>query len=492
MKQRLLAGTAIVTVAAAGALAGTQLEQSATVSTVTARPVADAQVREASPSTNYGDTVLATDGGSGVRIQSALRFNVDVTGPITKATLRVRDSDNATADGPQVFKAATNSWSESGVTWQNRPLTSGDPVADVGAIAAGAWAEWDVTSAVQANGSYSFKLTQGSTDGARFYSREGTSPPELVLQVDTPPTTTTTTTTTITAPQPTDGFAGLPFSSGAVKFADYQTSPENVQSLWRYLTDGYFGPQPCPGHATYGFTDAADPQIDWSASGGDPRPAFDNAIHPGYRELDTAGNQSCYDKQSQPSSTRTQLGGVGGSDVAYYMPSGTRDLVGFSEWLDPATPLPYNVASGGGNTYYTQWWQQKSVSSSGAPYGHPTLIMYEGRDGFKLVYDGPAGLREYIFSAARGVPVPRGVWLRFALDIYETTSSSGAYRLWADLDGGALNFTPLTPKVSAPTIWGGNVKSAMNMGPYHKLTLPRNWHRQANVEIVEHPVGDPW
>jgi parallel beta-helix repeat protein len=192
----LALGTGVVGAAVLGG------EQSATVSTVTVRPVADARVQESSPGTNYGGGSLRTDGGSGVRVQSAIRFNVQVSGQIVGATLRLRDSDDPTADGPEVFKTATNTWPEDGVTWANRPLTSGGSLSKIGPIGTGEWASWDVSSAVTGNGSVSLKLTQDSTDGARFYQRESTSPPELVLQVETPSTTTTTTTTTTIPPSP--------------------------------------------------------------------------------------------------------------------------------------------------------------------------------------------------------------------------------------------------------------------------------------------------
>jgi hypothetical protein len=37
---------------------------------------------------------------------------------------------------------------------------------------------------VTGNGSYDFVLLPDSTDGVSFYSREGTSPPQLVLTIE--------------------------------------------------------------------------------------------------------------------------------------------------------------------------------------------------------------------------------------------------------------------------------------------------------------------
>jgi hypothetical protein len=55
----------------------------------------------------------------------------------------------------------------------------------VGAIGTNAWAEWDVTALVTADGTYNFNLAQTSTDGVSYNSREAsdaTLRPELVVE----------------------------------------------------------------------------------------------------------------------------------------------------------------------------------------------------------------------------------------------------------------------------------------------------------------------
>ena len=148
---------------------------------------ADARTYEASPGTNYGTSYLRADGGGDPDVDSYLRFTVSgVLGPIQSAKLRLY-AYSPTADGPAVFTTATT-WSESTITWSNRPATTSGATDDKGAIATNSWVEYDVSPFVTGNGTYSFRLATTSSDGVDFYSREHTDPalrPELVLSVGT-------------------------------------------------------------------------------------------------------------------------------------------------------------------------------------------------------------------------------------------------------------------------------------------------------------------
>ena len=79
-----------------------------------------------------------------------------------------------TEDGPAVF-GTSNDWTESGITWANRPQPSTGVIGDTGAVTAGAFAEWDVTSLVDGDGPLSMLLASAVEDGTQFNSRE-TSP----------------------------------------------------------------------------------------------------------------------------------------------------------------------------------------------------------------------------------------------------------------------------------------------------------------------------
>ena len=150
----------------------------------------DARVHEANPSTNYGtSTTLRADGGTDPDVESSLRFAVSgLPGQVTRATLRLY-ATTGTVDGPAVYRAS-GSWTQTGVVWTNRPAASGAPLSDSGSIATGSWVEWDVSPAVSGEGTYDFKLQTVSTDGVDFRSREGTTPPQLVVETATEPDTT--------------------------------------------------------------------------------------------------------------------------------------------------------------------------------------------------------------------------------------------------------------------------------------------------------------
>ena len=145
-------------------------------------PVADARVKEFSPSTNYATaTELQFDDGAGQRIASYVRFTVaGLTGPPARAVLRLRTNTNASAKGPAVY-VAPSSWAENTLTWANRPATTGAAVAAFGALATSTWYEVDVTSAVSGAGDLTFALVAQSTDGSGFLSRETTSKPQLII-----------------------------------------------------------------------------------------------------------------------------------------------------------------------------------------------------------------------------------------------------------------------------------------------------------------------
>lgn len=151
----------------------------ATSATFTA--VADSSVDERRPASNFGtSTTLESDGDSGRAKEAFLRFDASGVGSvIVSAKLRVWVT-NATSNGPQLF-VTDPIWSESAISWANRPAKVGSAIADAGAIVAGAWYEFDVTSAVTGAGVYSFAMHSTSTDALKFASRETSTAPELVV-----------------------------------------------------------------------------------------------------------------------------------------------------------------------------------------------------------------------------------------------------------------------------------------------------------------------
>jgi hypothetical protein len=167
--------------------------------------VADARVQQSNPTTNYGSSSkLSADLPND---QSYIRFNVSgVSGAVQSAILRLFVT-NGSSNGPGVY-ATDNSWSETAITWNNRPPATSGVVANVGSIVANSWAEFNVTALVAGNGTYNFMLLPDDSDGADFDAREGGAPPQLVLSftsgpTPTPSNTPTPTNTPTPGPSPT-------------------------------------------------------------------------------------------------------------------------------------------------------------------------------------------------------------------------------------------------------------------------------------------------
>ena len=139
---------------------------------------ADSRVLQASPTVNSG-TVNRLDVDSPGE-QSYLRFNVTgVTGTVQSATLRLFVRD-CSSNAPSIY-FTNNTWTETGITWNNKPAAIGAALADVATATAGTWSEYDLTGDITGNGTYNFVLLPDSTAGVQYDSREGTSPPQLVL-----------------------------------------------------------------------------------------------------------------------------------------------------------------------------------------------------------------------------------------------------------------------------------------------------------------------
>ena len=150
-------------------------------------PSADAAVYNADADANLGTSSrLRVDGGGQPEVQSYLRFAVaGGPGTVAKATLRLY-ATSGTVEAPAAY-GTSNSWSEAGITWENRPVATTTGYGQRGPVAQGTWVEFDVTALVRGNGTYSFVLATGSTDGLDMMSREGLPSPELVVVFQPPP-----------------------------------------------------------------------------------------------------------------------------------------------------------------------------------------------------------------------------------------------------------------------------------------------------------------
>lgn len=146
--------------------------------TVTVAPVADTYVNSGSPTTSRAtSTTLWSRDGSADQ-NSYLRFTVSGVGSASRAILRLYGSDASPAGG-YLHRVADNGWSD-GMLWASQP-TRGALISSLGPVSAGAYREFDVSSYVTGDGTYSFAIIGASNDVARFHSREGANDPQLVI-----------------------------------------------------------------------------------------------------------------------------------------------------------------------------------------------------------------------------------------------------------------------------------------------------------------------
>jgi len=135
-------------------------------------------VLEANPTINYGLITRLDVDSPGE--ESYIRFTVSgVSGTVQSATLRLFVT-NGSSNGPSIY-GTDNTWTETGITWNNRPAPTTGAVANLGTATVDTWVEYDVTTYITGDGTYNFVLLPDSTSGVTFYSREGSSPPQLVL-----------------------------------------------------------------------------------------------------------------------------------------------------------------------------------------------------------------------------------------------------------------------------------------------------------------------
>ncbi|MFQ5648303.1 MAG: tandem-95 repeat protein [bacterium] len=149
----------------------------------------DGQVKLTDPGANYGvKATMKVDGG---KFTSYMKFNVTgVSAPIQSARVRLRVTDAATDggdNGGSIFLVDNNfagtgiPWVEQTLTSGNAPAATGSPLSTLGPISANQTVELDVTGAVTGNGIVSFAVVPNSTNGVKYYTKEGIARPELIV-----------------------------------------------------------------------------------------------------------------------------------------------------------------------------------------------------------------------------------------------------------------------------------------------------------------------
>lgn len=179
------------------ATTATTTSSTASAATTTLNPVADSQVQQDAPTSNFGTATTLRVDGSPVSI-AYLKFDVQgLTAAPTKATLKVFVPISSTTS-INVSKVADSTWTETGLNWTNRPAATPPSIPSPTPIAANSFLSYDVTTMVTGNGLVSFAIDTASATSKSLPSRENATVanrPQLVIDsattTTTPPTTTT-------------------------------------------------------------------------------------------------------------------------------------------------------------------------------------------------------------------------------------------------------------------------------------------------------------
>ena len=156
-------------------------------------PVADAYVESSTPTTNYGTNARLVADASPVR-QIFLRFDLSaLSGPVQDARLRIHVANVTDAESPSggtVALVNNTTWTETAITYNNRPTTWGTNVATLGAVEPQHLGRGPVTSAVTTGGLLTLGLRSTNGDGAYYDSRQTTATaPQLIVTTGRRPST---------------------------------------------------------------------------------------------------------------------------------------------------------------------------------------------------------------------------------------------------------------------------------------------------------------
>ncbi|MGX1160760.1 myo-inositol-hexaphosphate 3-phosphohydrolase [Pseudarthrobacter sp. SLBN-100] len=155
--------------------------------TLTLTATADAYVSSAATTTNYGTALkLAVDNSP---VDNAyLKFDLSALAgkTIVSAKLQLRATTSGSIGTQNVRLVADDTWTESGLTYSTRRALGSSVLGSLGPVTANTNYEVPLTaSALQGElgGMLSLGINATSSDGADFGSRETTTPPKLVLQL---------------------------------------------------------------------------------------------------------------------------------------------------------------------------------------------------------------------------------------------------------------------------------------------------------------------
>jgi hypothetical protein len=183
---RGLVGAVGITGVVVAASAGVLLPQASAAVLAPITASGDAYVQSDQPTTNFGTVTTLNNVTGTPEARAYVKFTVTgVTGTITNATFRAY-TQTSSGSGYELHQVADSSWTESGLTYANRPAV-GVTIGSAVNFTANTWTSVDVTSVVKANGTYSFEMNATSTSLKKYSSREtGANAPQLVIETSAP------------------------------------------------------------------------------------------------------------------------------------------------------------------------------------------------------------------------------------------------------------------------------------------------------------------
>ena len=199
--------------------------------TVTLYSTADAYVNSSSPDTNYGSAISVNVSANSEQDFVYIMFDLSTIPPgasIMSANLSVYLSSTGgniySADRIGAYYCSDNTWSEQGISWNNKPSFSPNPTDSWSfgvSYFVGVYKSWNVTADVrtaQSSGLITevLKFSSKTGDGyAVFQAREGANIPELEVEYSLSPSPSPTPLPTLTAtPMPTFSSTPLPTPAG--------------------------------------------------------------------------------------------------------------------------------------------------------------------------------------------------------------------------------------------------------------------------------------
>lgn len=144
-------------------------------------PTADARVKEAEPTKNFGnDALLHARNYPSLHQRSYLRFDISgLLAPPDSVVLRLFNTDDSPDGG--TIRSVLGSWNESTITWANSPALGSGSLGTIGPTTVGTWAEVDLTNVITGNGTYDLGLDNAVGNLVAYSSSEGANPPQLLI-----------------------------------------------------------------------------------------------------------------------------------------------------------------------------------------------------------------------------------------------------------------------------------------------------------------------